>query len=72
MKKCKKKNVPLFKGNCYPCHKGREEHKRQHNCMCYECATGKNEDISPNFLACFIHGERARRKGEPEPLMESE
>ena len=45
MPKCKRKMVPLFQGNCYPCHRTRsKEHQNQHNSMCKQCASGLDED----------------------------
>ena len=71
MPKCKKKNVPLFKGNCYPCHRSKPERQRQHNFMCEQCASG--EDQNGDVLVCFAHSEQAEVDEEdPEPAMEDD
>jgi hypothetical protein len=71
MLKCRKKNVPLYKGNCYPCHRTTKERQRQHNSMCYQCATGK--DKSEEVLVCYAHSEQASDGEEsPESAMEDD
>ena len=71
MPKCKKKNVPLYKGNCYPCHRTTKERQRQHNSMCRQCASGKDE--SDEILVCYAHNEQASEGEEsPESAMEDD
>ena len=64
MPKCKKKNVRLYKGNCYPCHRTTKERQKQHNSMCRQCASGVDE--SGEVLVCYAHNEQAS-EGEESP-----
>ena len=69
MKKCPKKNVPLYQGNKYPCHKAKSG-PSEHNFFCYQCATGK--DQKDRTLKCFKHRQQAGRDpGDPFPVMDA-
>lgn len=49
---CEEEDQLLYKGTRYQCHYGSDEHRRQHNQMCYRCASGVDD------LDCPIHFER--------------
>ena len=70
MTNCKKKNVLLYKGNRYRCHKGSQKNKKEHNGFCKQCASGKNE--RGEKLTCPFHYERADDEDDPEPLTKSD